>query len=227
MQSKVGFSYCFQMNRQLVKKELDEFGMDYFFTQPEQLAFERVTEQANIQSISARLALKELILQKNRKLQNYRQIEILTEPFMEHKQTPFLYIHGKKQPVYLSISHSESSLGIGISKRPIGLDVEKIFNKQEEGRIASFLEKENISQPFALYSIQERWGMREGFIKLLGTGFGLDIKEALIKNTTDQAWFEICCSKCGESIFATCTIAKLKGCCFVKVERADDECNRS
>lgn len=106
-------------------------------------------------------------------------------------------LYAENSSHHFNISHSNNLVVCAISKKEIGVDIEKIRNIRFDAasKFANNSEKEYIGQN--LENFFKIWTLKEAFFKCKGTGLGADIK-SISFNITDSC---IACSESGYSLF--------------------------
>ncbi|WP_315376111.1 4'-phosphopantetheinyl transferase family protein [Oribacterium sinus] len=98
------------------------------------------------------------------------------------KEEDVRYTKGKYHKPYLkegdlqfNLSHSASYIAIGLSKRPVGVDVEEILNKEKLFFSTGLWSKEEEEAILASKDQEGEftrfWTLKESYLKALGTGF--------------------------------------------------------
>ena len=98
------------------------------------------------------------------------------------KEEDIRYTKGKFHKLYLqegdlqfNLSHSDSYIAIGFSKRPVGVDVEEIMNKEKLFFSSGLWTKEEEEAILASKDQEGEftrfWTLKESYLKALGTGF--------------------------------------------------------
>lgn len=105
-------------------------------------------------------------------LGDYKEDEII----LASEGKPYI----KNNPFYFNISHSKEVVLCGISKAPVGLDVEKKTSGRIKIAKRFFHEKEweyleNIKEESADLEFIKLWTMKESYVKMTGDGLALGL----------------------------------------------------
>lgn len=113
----------------------------------------------------------------------YNILRILKEEKIDplFKCNDFGKIYLRDKELFFNTSHSNDYFAIAISSEEIGVDIEKIRCYDEKKLLSlrkkCLTEKEKESFPVTNESFIRLWTIKESFLKLLGTGINLSLKE--------------------------------------------------
>jgi len=143
------------------------------FNQENQIPPIKHTE-TRIQWMASRLLLSELI-----GAENYRNVK------KDQHGRPYLEERG----LCLSISHSEKMAAVIISKKNVGIDIQKMTDRLNTIDF-KFIREDDLQKIWEsnAYQLEQKhihWGVKESLFKAYGLG-GLDFKENLILNWNSQ-----------------------------------------
>ncbi|MGT2929504.1 4'-phosphopantetheinyl transferase family protein [Streptococcus dentasini] len=127
----------------------------------------RILSQKNtnrvLQSISARYMIFEYLKQNNSTLKFNLSVN--------HCGRPIIIGLNK----FISISYSDNLVVVAISDSSVGIDVENSKRKFPKIIIENWQQEERLSDPFRI------WTAKESYLKFLGVGLKKDLKDILIK----------------------------------------------
>ncbi|MCG3216154.1 MAG: SDR family NAD(P)-dependent oxidoreductase, partial [Candidatus Heimdallarchaeota archaeon] len=147
-----------------------------FLSTQEKADFDKIkNEKRRIEYLSGVIATKELYsaIQEDSSISQEIEVRKLSkgQPYIFDKRK------GKKSKLHLSISHSGDFAISTLSKRPVGIDIEKIETRNESFYKEAFTEKERdvISNDKDLGTIY--WTIKEAISKALGEGLHINLKD--------------------------------------------------
>ncbi len=95
----------------------------------------------------------------------------------------------ENRSIQISISHCDNAVTVILSKKRVGIDIEKVrsFNASAAGRILSSIELEELKMSSRKDAAFFRyWTLKESYIKALGCGFSYPVKKLRITFTEEK-----------------------------------------
>ncbi|MHA1796675.1 MAG: SDR family NAD(P)-dependent oxidoreductase, partial [Promethearchaeota archaeon] len=146
-------------------------------------------EKRRYERIAGIICAKNAYFKFLNKSEQYLAIEVIKkktgQPFMKSSKSLEIL------PVYLSITHSNSFACAVVSNHPIGIDLEKI-----KDRNTSFYKE--VFTPLEQRFIQENsllgtkfWTIKEAFSKAIGTGLCINLKQLEISHSSENNHFDL------------------------------------
>ncbi len=156
----------------------------------EKAAFQKIkNNKRKMEYLAGLIAAKELYSQIEKNPEIFDKIEIRKTA----KGQPYIYIlkDKKKSGLFLSISHSENYAIAVIGSIPLGVDIEKIEERNESFYKEAFTERERstISNEKGLGTVY--WTIKEAVSKALGEGLNISLHDIEITDNQKNNCYEV------------------------------------
>ena len=167
----------------------------------EKTAFQKIkNNKRKMEYIAGLIAAKELYSQIENDSKVFDKIEIRKTA----KGQPYIYNleDKKKSDLFISISHSENYALAAIGSKPLGIDIEKIEDRNESFYKEAFTERERstISNDKELGTVY--WTIKEAVSKALGEGLNISLHDIEITDNQKNKRFEVNLSERLDTIFS-------------------------
>ncbi|MHA1419191.1 MAG: SDR family NAD(P)-dependent oxidoreductase [Candidatus Heimdallarchaeaceae archaeon] len=165
-----------------------------FMRNQEKTAFQKIkNNKRKMEYLAGLIAAKELYSQIENNTDVFSDIEIRKTA----KGQPYIYNlpEKKKSNLFLSISHSENYALAAVGSNPIGIDIEKIEERNESFYKEAFTERERstISNDKELGTVY--WTIKEAVSKALGEGLNISLHDIEINDSQKENSFEVILSE--------------------------------
>ncbi len=156
----------------------------------EKAAFQKIkNNKRKMEYLAGLIAAKELYSQIENDPEVFGKIEIRKTV----KGQPYIYIlkDKKKSDLFISISHSENYALAVIGSIPLGVDIEKIEERNESFYKEAFTERERstISNEKGLGTVY--WTIKEAVSKALGEGLNISLHDIEITDNQKNNCYEV------------------------------------
>ena len=156
----------------------------------EKTAFQKIkNNKRKMEYLAGLIAAKELYSQIEKNPEVFGKIEIRKTA----KGQPYIYNlkDKKKSDLFISISHSENYALAAIGSKPLGIDIEKIEDRNESFYKEAFTERERgtISNDKELGTVY--WTIKEAVSKALGEGLNISLHDIEITDNQKNNRYEV------------------------------------
>jgi len=156
----------------------------------EKTAFQKIkNNKRKMEYLSGLVAAKELYAQIENDPKVFGEIEIRKTA----KGQPYIFNlkDKKKSDLFISISHSENYALAAIGSKPLGIDIEKIEERNESFYKEAFTERERstISNDKELGTVY--WTIKEAVSKAIGEGLNISLHDIEISDTQNNNSYEV------------------------------------
>lgn len=160
------------------------------------------------ESIKSKVDNKKMLINKKQTLLGYYLLKCLLNDHYNIKDYPLIDFDEYGKPylvdmsLYFNISHSYNAVLCAVSENIIGVDIEKVVNRNR--KIYSFvcnemeLKKINSDVDDSL-EFTKLWTQKESYLKYLGKGLGYELKNLL--TSVDMDAFDTKVKKIGEESY--------------------------
>ncbi|MCK5303952.1 MAG: polyketide synthase dehydratase domain-containing protein, partial [Candidatus Heimdallarchaeota archaeon] len=167
----------------------------------EKTAFQKIkNNKRKMEYLAGLIAAKELYSQIEKNPEVFGKIEIRKTA----KGQPYIYNlkDKKKSDLFISISHSENYALAAIGSKPLGIDIEKIEDRNESFYKEAFTERERgtISNDKELGTVY--WTIKEAVSKALGEGLNISLHDIEITDNKKNNNYEVILSDKLETTFS-------------------------